>query len=68
MQTYESDLLDTDLLPIRTAVKSPFVCEAAPTGCPVVICFASCIGSSRVWGTQPHTVHFGPRQKLCYIL
>jgi len=45
----ESDLLDTDLLPIRAAVENPpAVCEAAPTGCPVVICFASCIGSSRV--------------------
>ena len=45
----ESDLLDTDLLPIRAAVENPpVVCEAAPTGCPVVICFASCIGSSRV--------------------
>jgi hypothetical protein len=44
----ESDLLDTDLLPIRAAVENPPVaCEAAPTGCPVVICFASCIGSSR---------------------
>ena len=43
----ESDLLDTDLLPIRTAEGiPPAVCEAAPTGCPVVICFASCIGSS----------------------
>ncbi len=43
----EADLLDTDLLPIRTAVENPPVmCEAAPTGCPVVICFASCIGSS----------------------
>jgi hypothetical protein len=47
----ESDLLDTDLLPIRTAVENPpVVCEAAPTGCPVVICFASCIGSSRTKG------------------
>jgi len=42
----KSDLLDTDLLPIRTAEGiPPAVCEAAPTGCPVVICFASCIGS-----------------------
>jgi hypothetical protein len=48
MQTYESDLLDTDLLPIRTTVKSPFVCEAAPMAYAIVICFASCIGSSRV--------------------
>src|SRR5260370_2569974 len=45
----EADLLDTDLLQIRTTVENPpVVCEAAPTGCPVVICFASCIGSSRV--------------------
>src|SRR5438034_1361212 len=45
----ESDLLDTDLLPIRTAEGiPPAVCEAAPMGCPVVICFASCIGSSNV--------------------
>ena len=45
----EADLLDTDLLPIRATVENPpVVCEAAPTGCPVVICFASCIGSSRV--------------------
>jgi hypothetical protein len=43
----ESDLLDTDLLPIRTAVKNPpGVCEAAPTACAVVIRFASLIGSS----------------------
>jgi hypothetical protein len=43
----ESDLLDTGVLPIRTAVENPpSVWEAAPTGCPVVICFASCIGSS----------------------
>ncbi len=43
----EADLLDTDLLPIRTVEEiPPAVCEAAPTGCPVVICFASCIGSS----------------------
>jgi hypothetical protein len=45
----EAHLLVTDLLPIRTAVENPSVgCEAAPTGCPVVICFVSCIGSSRV--------------------
>jgi hypothetical protein len=44
----ESDLLDTDLLPIRTAMKSPVVCEAAPMAYAIVICFASCIGSSRV--------------------
>src|SRR5260370_15234217 len=47
----EADLLDTDLLPIRAAVEKknpPVVSEAAPTGCPVVICFASYIGSSRV--------------------
>ena len=45
----KSDLLDTDLLPIRTAEGiPPAVCEAAPTGCPVVICFASFIGSSNV--------------------
>jgi hypothetical protein len=44
----ESDLLDTDLLPIRTAVESPVVCEAAPMAYAIVICFASCIGSSRV--------------------
>jgi hypothetical protein len=47
----ESDLLDTDLLPIRTAVKKkypPLVCEAAPMAYAIVICFASCIGSSRV--------------------
>jgi len=35
------------LLPIRTAVENPpGVCEAAPTAYAVVICFASCIGSS----------------------
>ena len=28
--------------------KIHLVCEAAPTGCPVVICFASYLGSSRV--------------------
>ncbi len=45
----KSDLLDTDLLPIRATVGNPpIVCEAAPTGYPVVICFASCIGSSSV--------------------
>jgi hypothetical protein len=45
----EADLLDTDLLPIRTAVESPpVVREAAPTACAVVICFASFTGSSRV--------------------
>jgi hypothetical protein len=45
----KSDLLDTDLLPIRTAAENPaVVCETAPTGCPVVICFASYIGSSNV--------------------
>jgi hypothetical protein len=45
----ESDLLDTDLLPIRAAVENqPVVCEAAPTACAVVICFASFSGSSRV--------------------
>ena len=44
----EADLLDTGLLPIRTAVENPpDVCEAAPTACTVVICFGSCIGSSR---------------------
>ena len=44
----EADLLDTALLPIRTAVENPpDVCEAAPTACAVVICFASYIGSSR---------------------
>jgi len=32
----------------RPRENPPIVCEAAPTGCPVVICFASCIGSSRV--------------------
>ncbi len=43
----ESDLLDTGLLPIRTAVENPQdVWEAAPTDCAVVICFASYIGSS----------------------
>jgi hypothetical protein len=45
----EADLLDTDLLPIHTAVDNPpVVCEAAPTACAVVICFASFIGSSNV--------------------
>jgi hypothetical protein len=45
----ESDLLDTDLLPIRTAVENPpLVCEAAPMAYAIVICFASCIGSSSV--------------------
>jgi len=44
----EADLLDTGLLPIRTAVENPpAVCEAAPMACAIVICFASCIGSSR---------------------
>ena len=44
----ELGLLDTGLLPIRTAVENPpGVCEAAPTACAVVICFASYIGSSR---------------------
>jgi hypothetical protein len=44
----ESGLLDTGLLPIRTAEGiPPAVCEAAPTACAVVICFASYIGSSR---------------------
>ena len=43
----ESDLLDTDLLPIRAAAENPpIVCEAAPTACAVVICFASFIDSS----------------------
>jgi hypothetical protein len=43
----ESDLLDTDLLPIRTTMQNPpSVCEAAPTARAVVICFASFIGSS----------------------
>jgi hypothetical protein len=45
----ESDLLDTDLLPIRAAVENPpVVCEAAPMAYAIVICFASYIGSSRV--------------------
>ncbi len=45
----EADLLDTDLLPIRTAEGiPPAVCEAAPMAYAIVICFASCIGSSRV--------------------
>jgi hypothetical protein len=44
----EAGLLDTGLLPIREAVQnSPAMCEAAPTARAVVICFASCIGSSR---------------------
>jgi hypothetical protein len=43
----EADLLDTDLLPIRTAEGiPPAVCEAAPMAYAIVICFASCIGSS----------------------
>jgi hypothetical protein len=43
----EAGLLDTGLLPIRTAVENPPVMwEAAPTACAVVICFASFIGSS----------------------
>jgi len=43
----ESDLLDTDLLPIRTTMQNPpGVCEAAPTARAVVIRFASFIGSS----------------------
>src|SRR5260370_24528295 len=38
----ELGLLDTGLLPIRTAVENPpGVCEAAPTACAVVICFSS---------------------------
>ena len=44
----KSDLLDTDLLPIRTTVASPVVCEAAPMAYAIVICFASCIGSSAI--------------------
>jgi hypothetical protein len=45
----EADLLDTDLLPIRTAEGiPPAVCEAAPMAYAIVICFASYIGSSRV--------------------
>ena len=45
----ESDLLDTDSLPIRTTVENPaVVCEAAPMAYAIIICFASCIGSSRV--------------------
>jgi hypothetical protein len=49
----EADLLDTDLLPIRTAEGiPPAVCEAAPMAYAIVICFASCIGSSRV-GARP---------------
>ena len=60
----ESDLLDTDLLPIRTAVKNlPVVCEAAPTGCPVVICFAPYIGSSRVLALELHVL-FGDGEGL----
>ncbi len=43
----KSDLLDTDLLSIRTTMQNPpGVCEAAPTARAVVICFASFIGSS----------------------
>jgi hypothetical protein len=43
----EADLLDTDSLPIRTAEGiPPAVCEAAPMAYAIVICFASCIGSS----------------------
>src|ERR1017187_9133375 len=45
----EAGLLDTGLLPIRAAVEnSPAMCEAAPMAYAIVICFASCIGSSRV--------------------
>ena len=41
------DLLDSDLLPSRTVEENPSAMwEAAPTGCPVVICFASFLGSS----------------------
>jgi len=44
----EADLLDTDLLPIRTAEGiPPAVCEAAPMAYAIVICFASCIGSTK---------------------
>src|SRR6266851_572869 len=44
----ESDLLDTDSLPIRAAEENPPVMyEAAPMAYAIVICFASCIGSSR---------------------
>jgi predicted dithiol-disulfide oxidoreductase (DUF899 family) len=47
--TWVTSQVDTDLLPIRAAVENPpTVCEAAPTACAVVICFASFIGSSRV--------------------
>ena len=39
----------TALLPIRTAEGiPPAVCEAAPMAYAIVICFASCFGSSRV--------------------
>src|SRR5216684_5864256 len=41
------DLLDSDLLPSRTVEENPSAMwVAAPTGCPVVICFASFLGSS----------------------
>jgi hypothetical protein len=60
----EADLRDTDLLPIRTTVENPpTMCEAAPTGCPVVICFASCIGSLSVleWSTNRKSAPFPAR-------
>src|SRR6266436_4738678 len=51
----ESDLLDTGLLPIRTAVENPSrMLEAAPTACAVVICFPSFIGSSRGLELERH--------------
>jgi hypothetical protein len=41
------DLLDSDLPPSRAVEEIPSaVWEAVPTGCPVVICFASFLGSA----------------------
>ena len=48
--------LDTDLRPIRTAVEeeTTSVWEAAPAACAVVICFASCIGSTNGLELEHH--------------
>jgi hypothetical protein len=38
----------------RRWINPPGVCEAAPTACAVVICFASCIGSANVLEFEHH--------------
>jgi hypothetical protein len=71
----KEDLLDTDLPPIRTEVENPpAVWEAAPTACAVVICFASCIGSSRVLElstnrkSAPSDCRMGPQSHLTWTV